>query len=101
MIFSLLIIYNHDRKSPITSVIRTKTWNYFTSYLSDHFGRCPKAVKQAIMTDINDLLQDFWRTSSDGVVGTSLFAMRRLHEILQQCFNVCFNIYPFARLPFK
>ena len=35
------------------------------------------------MTDINDLVQDFLRTSSDGDVGESLFEMRRLYEILK------------------
>ena len=34
------------------------------------------------MTDINDLVQEFLRTSSD--VGASFFAMRRLLEILQR-----------------
>ena len=40
------------------------------------------------MTDINDLVQDFWRTSSD--VEPSFFAMHRLLEILQGCLEVCF-----------
>ena len=50
------------------------------------------------MTDINDLVQEFWRISNDGavgVVGASFFAMRRLFEILQKSFDfleVCFNI---------
>ena len=46
------------------------------------------------MTDIDDLVQEFWRTASDGV-GASLFAMRRLGEILQKCLDfleVCFYI---------
>ena len=48
------------------------------------------------MTDINDLVQEFWRTSSDQDVGVSLYPMRRLFEILQGCLkifeNVCFDI---------
>ena len=49
------------------------------------------------MTDINDLVQEFWRNSSDGAVEASscFFAMRRLLEILQRCFDileVCFDI---------
>ena len=47
------------------------------------------------MTDINDLVQEFWRNSSDGVVGQSFFEMRRLLEILRDYFNnlkVCFDI---------
>jgi len=95
MIFSLLTIHNHDRMSSITRVLHTTTWEYFTSRLPDRFSRSPKVVKEAIMTDINDLVQEFWRTSSDGVVGASLFAMRRLLEILQACLDnleVCIDI---------
>ena len=48
------------------------------------------------MTDINDLVQEFWRISSDADVGASFFAMRRLFEILQEILrrypDVCFNI---------
>ena len=50
------------------------------------------------MTDIsNDLVQEFWRTSSDGDVEASFSAMHpsRLFEILQKCFDgleVCVDI---------
>ena len=47
------------------------------------------------MTDVNNLVQEFWRTSSDGDAGASFFAMRRLLEILHRCFDnleVCFDI---------
>ena len=101
MIFILLIIYNRDRMSFITRVLHTATWDYFTSRLPDRFIRSPKVVKEAIMTNINDLVQDFWRSSSDGTDGESLFAMRRLLEILQKCldsFEVCF-IFLFLQLP--
>ena len=101
MVFSLLIIHSHDcdRISSITRILHTTTWGYFTSHLPDCFNRSPKEVKEAIMSNINDLVQEFWRTSSDGAVGASFFAMHRLLEILQRCsdiFNVCF---PFLRLP--
>jgi hypothetical protein len=100
MIFLLhVIINNHDRKS-ITRVLHTTTWAYFTSCLPGHFSHSPKVVKEAIMTDINDLVQEFLRTSSDGAVEASLFAMRHLLEILQGCFHileVCFLIlFPFC-----
>ena len=39
------------------------------------------------MTDINDLVQEFL-TSSNGVVGASLIAMRRLFGILRVCFDI-------------
>ena len=48
-----------------------------------------------LFRSINDLVQDFWRTSSDVDVGASIFAMRRLHDILQRCFvasEVCFDV---------
>ena len=100
MIFGLLIIHNHDRMSSITQpeVLHTTTWRYFTSCLADRFRGSPKVVKEAIMTDINDLVQESWRTSSDvpGAVGASFFAMRCLFQILQKCFNdleVCFCIF--------
>ena len=90
MIFSLLIIYNRDRKSPraIIRVPRTATWKFFTSLLPSRFRHSPKVVKEAIMTDINDLVQEFWRTSSDRAVGASFFEMRRLYEILEGCLKV-------------
>ena len=53
------------------------------------------------MTDINDLVQEFW-TSSDGAVWASFIAMRRLLEILDGCLNfwkVCFDIIFVLRLP--
>ena len=89
--------------SPIARVLHTANWDYFTSRLPGRFSRSPKEVKEAIMSDINDLVQELWRTSSDGADGASFFAMRRLLEILQRCqcsenFNVCFVIIPFLRL---
>ena len=90
MIFRLLIIHDHDRMSSISRVIHRATWDYFTSHLPDRFSRSPQLVKEAIMTDINDLVQEFQTTSSD--VGASFFAMRCLLKILQECFRVRFNI---------
>ena len=81
--------------SPITRVLHTATWDYFTSCLPDRFIRSPKVVKEMIMTDINDLVQEFWRTSSNGPVEASFLAMCRLFEILEGCFDilkVCFDI---------
>ena len=95
MIFSLLIIHNHDRMPSITRVLHAATWDYFTSCLPDLFSCSPKVVKEAIMTDINNLVQEFWRTSSDGAVGASSFEMRCLLEILQKyldILDVCFVI---------
>ena len=87
-IFNLLIIHNHDRKSPITRFPRTATREFFTSRLDLPylFHNSPKVVKEAIITDVNDLVQEFLRTSSDhgaASVEESLFEMRRLHEILE------------------
>ena len=90
MVFSLLIIHNHDRMSSITQILHTTTWDYFYSRLPEGFGRSPKVVQEAIITDIDDLVKEFRRTSSD--VGTSFFAMRRLLDILQGISEVCFDI---------
>ena len=90
MIFALLIIHNHDSMSSTTRVLHTTTWDYFTSHLSDRFSRSPLAVKEAIILDINDLVQEFWETSDD--VAPSYFAMRRLLEVLQDCLEVSFDI---------
>ena len=103
MTFSLLIIHNHhdDRMpgSSNTRVLHSATWDYLTSRLPYRFICSPNVVKEAIMTDINDFVQEFWRTSRDGADGVSVFAMRRLLGILQKCYsNVCFDI-AFLRLP--
>ena len=88
MIFSLLIIHNHDRMSSLTRVPYAITWDYFTSRLPYRFIYSPKAVKETIVTDINDLMQEFWRTSSEEDAGASFFAMRRLLEILQEILDI-------------
>ena len=101
MTFSLLIIHNHDRMpgSSNTRVLHSATWDYLTSRLSDRFHYSPNVVKEAVMTDINDCVQECWRTSRDGADGVSVFAMRRLLGILQECYSrVCFDI-AFLRLP--
>ena len=90
MIFNLLIIHHHDRMSSITQVLHTATWHYFILNLPVGFVRSPKVVKEAIMTDINDLVQEFCRTSSD--VGASFFAMHFLLQVLEQIFEVCSDI---------
>ena len=66
-------------------VLHTATWNHFTSFILTYLRISPKAVEEAIMTDINDLVQEFRRISSD--VGASFFAMRHLLKILQRGFD--------------
>ena len=92
MIFSLPIIHNHDRMS--SSTTHTMTWVYFTEGLAGRFIQSPKVVKEEIMTDINDLVQEFSMTSSDEAVGESFIAMRRLLEILNSL-KVSFDIITF------
>ena len=85
----------HDGISSSSRVLHTTTWDYFASHLPFRFLLTPEVVKKVIMTAIDDLVQEFWRTSSDGLVGASFFPMRRLLEILQRCFRsfkVCFDI---------
>ena len=102
MVLSLSIIHNHARMSPsITRILHTTTWDFFTRYLQNLFIFCPKVVMEAIMTDINDLVQEFW-TSSDGADGASFIAMRRLLEILHESlvlWKVCFDMIFVLRLP--
>ena len=96
MIFGSLIIHNHDRMSSI--VPHTTTQGYFNFRLAGCLIRSSKAVKEEIMTDINDLVvQELLKTSSDGVDGASIPAMLLLHRILQSCssLGVCFNIVSF------
>ena len=86
MIFSLLIIHNRDRMSSITRVLHTTTWDYFSVNLVLRFIHSPNVVKDEIMADVNDLVQEFLMSSRDGAVGESFAAMCRLREILQVCF---------------
>ena len=84
-----------------TICVHTATLDYFTSCLPDRFSRSPKAVKEAVMSDINDLVREFWRNSSHGAVGASFYALRFLFEILQHgvlLFWKCVVIIPFLRL---
>ena len=95
MILGLVNFQNHDtgRMSSITQVLHITTWIFFLFRLPYRFIRLPEEVKEMIMTDINDLVKEFWRISSDGTVEASFFAMRCLFEILQTCFHdleVCF-----------
>ena len=82
-----------------TRVLHALTWDYFTIRLPGRFSNSPKEVKEAIMTDINDLVQEFWMTSSD--VGASFFAMSCLLKILERCLGileVCLILFLFWRL---
>ena len=98
-IFSFLIIHGHDDRMSSITRVHTTTWNYFTKNLRNRFICSPKVVMEEIMTDINDLVQEF-QTSSNGAIAASLFAMRRLFVILLECFqllNVCFDIISVLR----
>ena len=90
MIVNLLIIHNYDRRPSVTRVLHAETWNYFARHLPDHFIRSSTVVKEAIIKDINDLVQEFRRTSTDELNKESIYGMCRLHKILQRCLKVCF-----------
>ena len=97
MIFRSFIIHNHDRMSSSTRFPHTATWDYITSILKFRLSMSSRVVKNTVMTDINELVQEFWRTSSDECVDVSFFAMRRLLEVLQRCFDnleVCLFLFP-------
>ena len=81
-------------------VLHTENWVNFTSQLPRRFFCSSIVLMEVIVTDINDLVQDFWRTriSHDGNVGAPFCAMLHLFEILQGCcdiLKVCFDIFPF------
>ena len=83
--------------SSITRVLlnlRAATWDYFISHLPEQFRHSPKVVKEAIMTDIYDLVQEFWSASTDETDRGSIFAMRLLDEILRRCLEVFFFLRP-------
>ena len=64
--------------------------------LPNHFCRSSKVAKETIMTDIIDLVQEFWRISSDRDIGASFFAIRRLYEISHRWSNPeprCYAVY--------
>ena len=44
------------------------------------------------MTNIDYLVQEFWRISSDAVTGAPFFEMRRLLKILESCLEVRFDL---------
>ena len=76
--------------SSISRALHTSTWDYFSLSLPECFNRSPEVVQEAIITDIDDLVKELWRTSSD--VGASFFAMRRMLDILKDILKVCFDI---------
>ena len=93
ILVSQLYIQDRNRISSTTRFPRRATWHYFEAYLPDYFMCCSNVVKDAITTDINDLMQQFWRTSTDGL---DIFcpAICRLREILQVCLDIMFLLGP-------
>jgi hypothetical protein len=84
-------IHNYNRVIPLTAQVRhNETWDYFASHLTDYFLDSPEGVKEVIMTDVNDLVQEFWKISSGGTVTVSFSAMRHLLEILEVRFDIVF-----------
>ena len=87
MIFSLLIFHNQGRMSSITRVLHTTTLGLFYLMSSRPFRSFPKSSegREEYMAGIKNIVQEFWRTSSEGV---SFFAMYRLFNILQLYFDI-------------
>ena len=63
----ITIIHNNDRMSSSTWVLHTKTWVNFIAQLPLRFNWSSKEVKEAIMKDINDLVEDFWTFSDEAI----------------------------------
>ncbi|KAF8816499.1 hypothetical protein BYT27DRAFT_7182055 [Phlegmacium glaucopus] len=70
------------RIHPTPRLPHSKTWDYIKFHLPWRFGASPKLIRDAIMTDINGLTQEFWKISNSGVVDVFLPAMLCLAQIL-------------------
>jgi hypothetical protein len=94
---------NYNRIIPVTTgrLPHSKTWDYFKSHLIVYFIHSPKIVKDVIITDINDLVQEFWdlKISSDGAVDVFFPPMGCLMRILKVCLDIIF-IFPLTTLDF-
>ena len=95
-------MHNYNFRIPVTTLGRlphSKTWDYFKSHLAVYFIHSPKIVKDVIMTDINNLVQEFWKISSDGAVDVFFPPMGCLMRILKVCLDIIF-IFPLTTLDF-
>ncbi|KAF8815804.1 hypothetical protein BYT27DRAFT_7155408 [Phlegmacium glaucopus] len=66
-----------------TRLPHSATWDYVKFHLPPRFIKSPKLVKDAIMTDIDELMQEFCKISSSGAVDVFLTAMLCLMWILK------------------
>ncbi|KAF8801464.1 hypothetical protein BYT27DRAFT_7147456 [Phlegmacium glaucopus] len=67
-----------------TRLPHSATWDYVTSHLPRRFIASPKQVRDAIMTNINELTQEFWKISNSGAVDVFFPAMFCLMRILKK-----------------
>ncbi|KAF8816498.1 hypothetical protein BYT27DRAFT_7182054 [Phlegmacium glaucopus] len=67
-----------------TRLPHSATWGYVKFHLPSRFIASPKLVKDAIMTDINELTQEFWEISNTGAVDVFFTAMLCLMWILER-----------------
>ena len=87
-----LQIQNYDRIPSTQLLLHGKTWAHIKTYLPDDFIHCPEVVRDAIMMDIDNLLQEFWKTSNVGAVDVQCFtSIRLLLDILSVCLNITFS----------
>ncbi|KAF8816522.1 hypothetical protein BYT27DRAFT_7154559 [Phlegmacium glaucopus] len=63
------------RTHSTTRLPHSATWYYVQSHLPWHFIESPKRVRDAIMMDINELIQEFWKISNNGAIGVFFTAM--------------------------
>ena len=86
-----LQIQKYDRIPSTKLRLHGKTWDHIKTYLPDDFIHCPEVVRDAIMMDIDNLLQEFWKTADIGAVDVRRFTLiRLLLDILRVCLNITY-----------
>ena len=90
------LIRSYDRIPP-NRIPHSETWAYFKKHLAGYLISPTTLVTDAIMTDLHDLVQEFWTISGGGVVtvDVSFTAMCCLLAIFQDD-NVRYISFSFA-----
>ncbi|KAF8816531.1 hypothetical protein BYT27DRAFT_7154580 [Phlegmacium glaucopus] len=74
-----------------TRLPHSATWGYVKFHLPWRFIKSPKPVKDAIIMDINELAQEFWKISNHGAFGVFFSAMLCLMGILEKIVSLVTN----------
>ncbi|KAF8816495.1 hypothetical protein BYT27DRAFT_7182051 [Phlegmacium glaucopus] len=71
-----------------TQLPHSATWGYVKFHLPRRFITSPRRVKDAIITDITELIQEFWKISDNELVDVFFTAMLCLGWILEEIGSV-------------